>query len=104
MAIVTKYIDVNAPLTEEELKMLEDLKNRPIVYDEDDPPLTAEQLAQFRRVNGQLHAERRKQTVTLRLSPYTLRKARALGKGYTSILSRIIEKALNDADFLKSCL
>ena len=40
----------------------------------------------------------RKQTVTLRLSPQVLRTAKSLGKGYTSVLSRIIEGSLADEE------
>lgn len=52
--LVTKVIDVNAPLTEEQKARLEALKQMSdddIVYDEDCPKLTDEQLSQFRRVN-----------------------------------------------------
>lgn len=54
MAIVTKIIDVNAPLTEEQKDRLAVLKNMSddgIIYDEDCPKLTDEQLKQFKRVN-----------------------------------------------------
>ena len=102
--MVSKTIDPDRAFTEEEILLLKELLNKPVVYDEDVPELTDEQLAQFRRVNEALRQERRKQTVTLRLSPSTLNKAKALGKGYTSVLSRIIEKALNDVEFIKSCL
>ncbi len=39
------------PLTDEERKMLEALKDRPIVFDEDCPELTEEQLKRLRRVS-----------------------------------------------------
>ncbi|MEI3175137.1 MAG: BrnA antitoxin family protein [Lachnospiraceae bacterium] len=45
-----------------------------------------------------------KQTVTIRLSPQALKKARSLGKGYTSVLSRILENALNDPNTIKHYL
>lgn len=50
--IITKTIDTSKPqpLTPEQLKMLADLENRPIAYDEDSPELTHEQLSQFRRI------------------------------------------------------
>ena len=103
MSIVRTTLDPNRQLTPEEIKMLEELKNREIDFS-DIPELTDEQLAQFVRVKELRQADRRKQTVTLRLSPAALSKAKMLGKGYTSVLSRIIEKALNDSEFLKSCL
>ena len=52
--LVTKVIDLNAPLTPEqeaELKALSEMSDDDIVFDEDCPPQTPEQLKQFRRVN-----------------------------------------------------
>ena len=48
--------------------------------------------------------ERKKQTVTLRLSPQALKTAKSLGKGYTSVLSRILESALTDEELIKQYL
>ncbi|MDR1736266.1 MAG: BrnA antitoxin family protein [Oscillospiraceae bacterium] len=93
-----KVIDVNEPLSSEQLAMLERAKNLPILYDEDCPEFSEEELKQFRRVSDERRSDRQKQTVTLRLSPQALRKARSLGKGYTSVLSRILESALENPD------
>ncbi|MBQ7493808.1 MAG: hypothetical protein IJT47_05220 [Selenomonadaceae bacterium] len=52
--LVTKVIDLNAPLTPEQierLKILDNMTDDDIVYDEDCPKLTDEQLKQFKRVN-----------------------------------------------------
>ena len=54
MAIVRKVIDVNAPLTPEqkaELAVLKTMTDDDIVYDEDCPKLTDEELSQFKCVN-----------------------------------------------------
>lgn len=102
--IIRKEIDFNKPLTDEQKKMLEELKTRPVTPDEDCPELTAEQLKQFARVSERNREERRKQTVTLRLSPQAVRTAKSLGKGYTSVLSRILENALTDAELIKRYL
>lgn len=51
MATVTYILRKGQPLTEEEREELRALKDRPIVFDEDCPELTEEQLKQFRRVN-----------------------------------------------------
>lgn len=48
--IIRKEIDFNKPLTDEQKKMLEELKTRPVTPDDDCPELTAEQLKQFARV------------------------------------------------------
>ena len=51
MATVTYILRKNQPLTEEELEEIRALKGRPIVFDEDCPELTEEELRQFKRVN-----------------------------------------------------
>jgi len=102
--IVRKEIDINRELSEEEKAMLRRAKEMPIVYDEDSPELTDEQLAQFKLASELRREERVKKTVTIRLSPKALAKAKSLGKGYTSILSRMLEEALNDNDFIQRCL
>lgn len=51
--LVEKIIDLNAPLTPEQiarLDALEKMSDDDIVYDEDAPKLTEEQLKKFRRV------------------------------------------------------
>ena len=101
---IRKEIDPKAPLTDFQRQMLDALKDRPVQPDEDCPELTAEQLAQMIRVSEQRREERKKQTVTLQLSPKALQTAKSLGKGYTSVLSRILENALTDAEFIKHFL
>ncbi len=51
--IVRREVDFSKPvkLTDKQVKMLEALKDRPIVFDEDCPELTEEQLKQFKRVS-----------------------------------------------------
>lgn len=98
--MVRKEIDVNKPLTDAQIAMLQALADRPNEPDADCPELTEVQLSQFRRVAEQKREERRKQTVTLRLSPQALKKAKSLGKGYTSVLSRILENALDNPEII----
>lgn len=91
-------------LTEEQENMLREAEKLPIVFDEDSPELTDEELAQFYRISEKRREDRKKQTVTLRLSPQALNTAKSLGKGYTSVLSRILESALKDKDVIQKYL
>ena len=102
--VIKTTLEERGPITPEELKMLEGAKKLPIVFDEDIPELTEEELKGFRRVSEKNRQERNKQTVTLRLSPQALKKAKSLGKGYTSVLSRILEGALSDNDVIRHYL
>ena len=97
-------VDFDKPLTKKQLKMLEEMDETPISYDEDSPEFTEEELKQFKRVSEIKRDERNKQTVSLRLSPQAIKKAKSLGKGYTSVLSRILEAALNDNELIKKYL
>ncbi len=97
-------IDFTKGLTSEELAQLEAAEKMPIVYDDDCPELTEEQLAEFKRISDIKKAQKNKQTVTLRLSPQALAKAKSLGKGYTSVLARILELGLSDNELIKKCL
>ena len=49
--IVTYSITPGTPLTPEQIKRLDALKDRPITFDEDCPEMTEEQLRQFKRVH-----------------------------------------------------
>ncbi|WP_406043669.1 BrnA antitoxin family protein [Succinimonas sp.] len=100
--LIEKDIDVSAPLTEEQIKMLEALKTRPVVPDEENPELTDEELDRMIENRRIRLALQRKQVVSIRLSNRALHVAKSFGKGYTSVLSHILEKTLTDASLLKN--
>ena len=104
MKMISYELKPETKLSEEQEKMLSDAEKRPVVSDEDCPELTEEELAQFYRVSEKRREERKKQTVTLRLSPQALKTAKSLGKGYTSVLSRILESALRDKEVIQRYL
>ena len=97
-------LDADQQLTTEQIGMVKEASKYPFVADDDNPELTDEQLAAFRRVHESRQEDRRRQNVTLRLTPQAIRKAKSLGKGYTGILSRIVEGTLNDPIALRKYL
>ncbi len=102
---IRREIDFNEPLTADQLTMLEKLDASPAQADEDCPELTAEQLARFAEAAREKRQRmQNKQTVAIRLSPQALAKAKSLGKGYTSVLSRILEAALADNETIRQYL
>jgi hypothetical protein len=46
--IITASLSKDEELTEEEIKMIEDAKKLPVIYDEDSPEMTPEMEKQFR--------------------------------------------------------
>ena len=93
--------ELNAELSNKELQELEAAESKTPVFDEDSPAMTPEQLLQFKRMN---HENRIKQTISLRISPATLKKAKQYGKGYTSFLSRLLDIAIDDEDLVRKCI
>lgn len=91
-------------LTKEDLNQLELAKKMPIVYDEDSPRLTKKMLKEFKHYSQVKHDNRLKETMSLRVSKSTKEKLVALGKGYTSIVNRLIEYALDNPRVLQKCL
>ncbi|MCM1024496.1 MAG: BrnA antitoxin family protein [Prevotella sp.] len=102
---IYKDIDFSKGLTEEQLAMLREVEASPAVPDEDCPEVTEEQLAKFAVAARERRQKlQNKQTVAIRLSPQALQKAKSLGKGYTAVLSRILEAALADNETIKHYL
>ncbi len=104
MAIIRKKMYEGEGLTPEQEKELDALENRPIIFDEDCPELTPEQLKQMAAIAKEQRVKRRRSIITLRVAPETLAKAKATGKGYTGFMSRLLDLAINNPDMVKRCL
>ncbi|MBQ7507386.1 MAG: BrnA antitoxin family protein [Lachnospiraceae bacterium] len=99
MGIVRTVLKKGERPTEGQLAELKRAAALPQEYDEDCPPLTDEELKRFYRVKDMRKAEaesNRKRTVSIRLKPQTIERAKSMGKGYTSIISQIVESAFAD--------
>ena len=99
--LVSKEIDVKKGATKKQIEMLEAAKKKPIAFDEDAPELTEENLRNAYRASEKQISNDGGQEVTLRLSPWAIRKAKSFGKEYRAILSRILEQALHNREIIK---
>ena len=104
MAHKTVVLKEKRKLTPQQINMLKEASKRTIMYDEDIPPQTAEELAEFKSIMKNNQSLRRKENVTIRLSQATLNKAKSLGKGYTGVLGRLLDIALDDPELVKKAL
>ena len=91
-------------LSKAELAQLKAAKRMPITYDKDAPKLTKEMLKEFKHYSMVKHNNRLKETMSLRVSKATKEKLVALGKGYTSIVNRLIEYSFDNPKVLQKCL
>ena len=95
------FKDLDRTLSGEEMQYLAAAEQMQPVFDADSPEMTADMLLQFKRMNQE---ERNKQTVSLRLSPKTLKIAKSYGKGYTSFLSRLLDEAIQNEELVRKCI
>jgi uncharacterized protein (DUF4415 family) len=66
--------------------------------------MTEDQLQELQNFAEQRREENKKTLVSLRLTNKTLTKAKSLGKGYTAILSRLLDLAIEDPELLRKCV
>ena len=95
---------LNAELSEEEEAMLRATDGKEPVPDEDCPVMTEEQYKRFSAMLAEKKAKGKTQIVSIRLHPETVEKAKALGAGYSGVLSRIVEYGLNNPEILEKCI
>ena len=92
------------PLTPEQIVRLDNAANAPISFDEDAPILSQEQLKEMRAIAAVQRKARKKGVVSLRLDSETINIAKAIEPSYTSLMGRVLYKALRDPEYIKDCL
>ena len=102
--IVRTVVRIGQQPTEAQLQEIERAASMPVVPDEDAPELTLEQYAEMAAIAKRRRSEKVKPVIALRISPDTLEKAKATGKGYTGFLSRLLDYAIDDPPMVAKSL
>lgn len=102
--IIRKVVRVGQKPTEAQIDEIEKAASMPITIDDEAPELTLEQYAEMAAIAKERKAKNVKPVIALRISPETLEKAKATGKGYTGFLSRPLDRAINDPEMVAKCL
>lgn len=102
--IVRTVIKPGQQPTEAQIREIETAALKPVVPDEDAPELTLEQYAEMAAIAKNRRSQKVKPVIALRISPETLDKAKATGKGYTGFLSRLLDNAINDPQLVSKSL
>jgi len=84
--------------TKAQINEIRAAEKKDIVYTDDAPRLTSQELAEFKQVNAE---NRKKIPCTLRLSRKSLEWWKSLGDGYTSAMARMLEDAQNYPEIIK---
>ena len=85
---------VDPVLTDQEFSELSIAEKKPIVYDEDSPKLSAEQLKQFIRFDS----------IPLRISEDNIKRVISFGDKKIGILDRLLNIALKDDELVNRCI
>ena len=95
MAIIRR----NVPLQNQAQQQLRDSSE-----EQRSSQLTKEEYAKLAEIARQKRSEQKKVVVSIRISPDTLEKAKATGKGYTGFLSRLLDNAIDDPQMVEKSL
>lgn len=90
--------------TQAQIHEIERAASMPVTPDEDAPELTMEQFAEMAAIARARRSKQKKPVVALRVSPDTLDRAKATGKGYTGFLSLLLDNAIRDPNFVRRSL
>jgi len=96
--MVKETLSIGEKPTKTQIEEINAAAARPVKYSKDAPKLTAEELAEFKKINAE---GRKKVNCTLRLSKTSLDWWKSLGDGYTAAMSRVLEEAQNYPELLK---
>ena len=102
--IVRTVVHAGQQPTEAQIREIERASSMPVVPDEDAPELTIEQYAEMAALARKRRSKDIKPVIALRISPDTLDKAKATGKGYTGFLSRLLDNAINDPEIVSKSM
>ena len=102
--IIKKTIQTNGTPDATAIAQVKKAYEYPIAPDDDAPAFTCEEMIEMIKATEDLRNSRKKEVVTLRLPVSVINQAKAVGKGYTGFLSRLIENAIKDKDMVAKSL
>lgn len=95
MAIKQMTMSLGVQPTEEQLEEIRAAAKRPIMYTEDAPELTDEQLEEFKPANPNYYKVKKSQ-ITLRLDTVLVDAFKSTGKGYQTKINEALWKGASE--------
>ena len=81
-------------------KAVKEARKAPPVYDLDCPPSSPEALKEFAQLAAERNRRKKKQSVTIRVTPDVLESYKIMGSGYTGIMSDVLQYAIKNPSIL----
>jgi len=77
-------------------KAVREARKAPAVYDPECPPSSPEALKEFAQLAAERNRRKKKQSVTIRVTPDVLASYKTMGSGYTGIMSDVLQYAVEN--------
>ena len=96
MGITRSTVRVGQKIPEDVIKRIKKAAKKPITYTDEFPPSSPEALKEFAQLAVERNRRKKKQTVTIRITPDVLESYKTMGSGYTGIMSDVLKYAVNN--------
>jgi uncharacterized protein (DUF4415 family) len=96
MGTIRSTVRVGEKPPKEVVKRLRQAAKGPINYTEDAPRSSPEALKEFAQLAAERNRRKKKQSITIRVAPDVLESYKAMGSGYTGIMSDVLKYAVNN--------
>ncbi|MCL2765851.1 MAG: BrnA antitoxin family protein [Treponema sp.] len=100
MGIIKSTVRVGEKPPKEVIKRLKAAARQPINYTAEAPRATPEVLKEFAQLAVERNRQKKKQTITIRITPDVLESYKTMGSGYTGIMSDVLQYAINNPSVL----
>ena len=100
MGIIKSTVRVGQKPPKEAIKEARAAARKPINFTEDCPRLTPEALREFAHLAAERNRRKKKQSITIRVSPDVLESYKTMGEGYTGIMADVLKYAVDNPGIL----
>ena len=100
MGIIKSTVRVGEKPPKDVVKRLKQAARKPINYTKEAPRSNPEALKEFAQLAAERNQRKKKQTVTIRITPDVLESYKTMGSGYTGIMSDVLQYAVNNPSIL----
>jgi len=104
MGIIRSTVVVGQKVPKDVINRIKKAARKPIVYTEDCPPSSPEALKEFAQLAAERNRRKKKQSITIRVTPDVLEKYKTMGSGYTGIMSDVLSYAVNNPAVLTKAI
>jgi len=100
MGIIKSTVRVGQKPPKEVIRRVNEIAKKPINYTKDCPPSSPEALKEFAHLAAERNRRKKKQSVTIRISPDVLASYKTMGSGYTGIMADVLKYAIDNPGIL----